>query len=55
MCPSGATCLSVDCCFSKLVHYTIPTKRDGLVQVGLHYSSLTCSLKDIAENILSWR
>jgi hypothetical protein len=32
-----------------------PTKRVGLVKVGLHHSKLTCSLNDIAENILSWR
>ena len=32
MCPSGATCLSADCCFSERADYKNPTKRVGLVQ-----------------------
>jgi len=31
MCPSGATCLSADCCFSELALKN-PTKRVGPVQ-----------------------
>jgi hypothetical protein len=40
MCPSGATCLCADCCFSELALYKKknPTKRVGLVQNGeLHH------------------
>jgi len=32
MCPSGATCLSADCCFSELALYENPIQRVGLVQ-----------------------
>ena len=32
MCPSRSICLSVDCCFSELVHYKNATKHVGLVQ-----------------------
>jgi hypothetical protein len=35
MCPSGATCLSADCCFSELALKN-PTKRVGPVQSGPH-------------------
>jgi hypothetical protein len=51
MCPSGATCLPVDCCFSELTLYKIPTQYVGLVQSGHHHhqshKTVTCSRKDI--------
>jgi hypothetical protein len=37
MCPSGATCLPVDSCFSELALINPTTKRVGLVQSGPHY------------------
>ena len=41
MCPSGATRLSADCCFSELargfLQYKNPTQRVGLVQSGPHH------------------
>ena len=36
MCPSGATCLSADCCFSVLALLS-PAERVGLVQSGPHH------------------
>jgi len=36
MCPSGATCLPVDCCFSELALNKDPIKRVGLIQNGHH-------------------
>ena len=36
MCPSGATCLSADCCFSKLALYN-PANRGGRVKSGPHH------------------
>jgi hypothetical protein len=36
MCPSAATCLSTDCCFSELAHKN-PAKHVGLVQRGPHH------------------
>jgi hypothetical protein len=35
MCPSGATCLSADCCSSE--HYKNPAKHVDLVQSGPHH------------------
>ena len=45
MCPSGATCLPADCCFSELQHYKNQTQHVGLEQNGLIIISLnvTCS------------
>jgi len=37
MCPSGATCLPADCCFSELALYKNPTQRVGQVQSGPHH------------------
>ena len=39
MCPSGATCLFADCCFSELAlkKYNYKCKRVGLVQSEPHY------------------
>jgi hypothetical protein len=39
MCPSGATCLSTDCCFCKLA------KRVDLVQSGHHHHLMDGYLK----------
>jgi hypothetical protein len=36
VCPSGATCLSADCC-SVSYHYKNPAKRVGLVQSGPYH------------------
>ena len=36
MCPSGATCLSADCCFSEL-DYANSIQLVGLVQSGPHH------------------
>ena len=46
MCPSGATCLSVDCCFSDLTStiYTDPAKRVGLVESRHHHHFIECNL-----------
>ena len=38
MCPSGATCLSADCCFSEL-DYANSIQLVGLVQSGPHHQS----------------
>ena len=43
MCPSGATCLSADCC-SVSQHYKSPTRGVGLVQMDLIIISLTINL-----------
>ena len=39
MCPSGATCLSADCCFSEIAStIKYPTQRvDLVVQSGYHH------------------
>jgi hypothetical protein len=37
MCPSWATCLSMDCCFSELASYKNPTKHVVPVQSGPHH------------------
>ena len=45
MCPSGATCLPADCCFSVLALYKpLQNKRVGLVQSGYHYHLIECNL-----------
>jgi hypothetical protein len=36
MCPSEATCLSAECCFSELSLYANPTQCIGLEQSGPH-------------------
>jgi hypothetical protein len=41
MCPSGAACLSANCCFSELS--TNPTKIVGLAQSGHHYHIIEMS------------
>jgi hypothetical protein len=52
MCPSGATCLTADCCFSELSLYKSnqacwsSTKRTS----SSSHWQLTCSRHDIAEN-----
>jgi len=52
MCPSGATCLPVDCCFSELALWKSnsacwsSTKR---ISSSCHWK-LTCSRHEIAEN-----
>ena len=57
MCPSGATCLTENCCLGELASTIInPTKCVGLVQSGPHHHlTETCSCHDIAEKLLSWR
>jgi len=47
--------MSADCCLSELNHYKNPTKCVGLVQSGHHliHRNATCSLHDIAENLLT--
>jgi hypothetical protein len=55
MCPSEATCLPMDCCFSELA-YKDPIKHVGLVQRG-HYHFIEFSLffcHNIAEKLLIW-
>jgi hypothetical protein len=37
LCPSVATCLSANCCFSELALYKNPTKRVGLAQSRPHH------------------
>ena len=39
MCPSGTTCLSVDCCFCE-IGYKHSTKHIGMVQSGGHHHQL---------------
>jgi hypothetical protein len=49
MCQSGATCLPTDCCFSELalkIYY-----RADIIIISLN---VTCSLHDMAENLLIW-
>jgi hypothetical protein len=36
MCPSGATCLPAECCFSELALLN-PTQHVGLIQSGPHH------------------
>jgi hypothetical protein len=55
MCWSGATCLTVDCCFSDLVLLQIlQIERVGLLQCRHHHfinaCSIACSFHEIAEN-----
>jgi hypothetical protein len=43
MCPSAATCILEDCCFSELA-LKIPIRHVGLVQRGHHYHLIECNL-----------
>ena len=57
MCPSGVTCLPVDCCFSELALL----KSNSACWSGTKQTSssshwkLTCSHHDLAEKLLNWR
>jgi len=57
MCPSGVTCLSVDCCFRELALYKSNSACWSSTKRTLSSShwKLTCSRHDIAENLLNWR
>ena len=55
MCPSGAICLSADCCFSELALKNT-TQRVGLEHSGPHHhliENLTCYGRHIAELALN--
>ena len=56
MCPSGATCLSADCCFSELAllkSNSVCWSRTKRTPSSSHWK-LTCSGHDIAEKLLSY-
>ena len=56
MCPSGATCLPADCCFSELAllkSNSACLSRTKRTSSSSHWK-LTCSRHDIAEKLLNW-
>ena len=50
MCPSGATCLHADCCFSNSACWSRKKRTSSS-----SHCKLTCSRHDIAEKLLTWR
>ena len=56
MCPSGATCLPLNCCFSEIALQK-PTNHVGLLYSGHHHYNIKiidCFRHDRAETLFTW-